>query len=114
MNEMVVIEVNFGKDKKDSILVHFNDHPEELSKAFVKRHNLKDSVSHHILHSILGSKSFRSQFHSYSHPFFEQAIPRVTQYIEKTIDDFKMKSGEIRAQTPPMGKIISEKKSCCC
>ena len=33
MNEMMLIEINFGKDKTDQIIVHFNDTPEDLAKV---------------------------------------------------------------------------------
>ena len=43
MNEMMIIEVNFGKDKSDSIVVHFDDIPDDLATEFVRRHGLKST-----------------------------------------------------------------------
>ena len=37
MDEMMVIEVNFGKEKNDQIVVHFNDNAQDLATDFVKR-----------------------------------------------------------------------------
>lgn len=33
LEEMMVIEINFGKDRSDEILVHFGDDPEEIAKV---------------------------------------------------------------------------------
>lgn len=33
LEEMMVIEINFGKDRSDEILVHFGDDPLELAKV---------------------------------------------------------------------------------
>ena len=43
MNQMMVIEVNFGKEKSDSIIVHFNDDANDLASDFVRRHKLKST-----------------------------------------------------------------------
>ena len=43
MNEMMIIEVNFGKEKSDSIVVHFNDHADDLAAEFVRKHGLKST-----------------------------------------------------------------------
>ena len=56
MNQMMVIEVNFGKEKSDSIIVHFNDDANDLASDFVRRHKLKstgrDSLHFASLHFI--------------------------------------------------------------
>mmetsp|Transcript_24065 Transcript_24065/g.23131 ORF Transcript_24065/g.23131 Transcript_24065/m.23131 type:complete len:2054 (+) Transcript_24065:178-6339(+) len=42
--EMVVLEISFGKGRKDEITVHFGDDPMELAKVFVSKHSLKNSA----------------------------------------------------------------------
>ena len=42
--EMVVLEINFGKGRKDDILVYFGDNPRDLAEQFVIKHSLKDSA----------------------------------------------------------------------
>ena len=58
--EMVVLEINFGKGRKDEILVHWGDDPAELARAFVAKHALKQS-----------------------------AVEAINQTLEATINDFK-------------------------
>jgi hypothetical protein len=37
LDEMMVIEINFGKDKSDEVMVHFGDDPIELAKVVYSR-----------------------------------------------------------------------------
>ena len=99
MNEMMVIEVNFGKEKNDSIVVHFNDDANDLAAEFVKRHGLKSSgmftrlfLGHFITRLITSSTLFIRII----------AIPRVAKYIDDTIQDFKNTSSQLRPQSPSL------------
>jgi hypothetical protein len=54
--EMMVIEINFGKNKKDDIVVHFGDNPTLLAETFVKKHKLKEravpTIANHIIDTV--------------------------------------------------------------
>ena len=42
--EMVVLEINYGKGRKDDIVVYYGDDPRDLAKQFVEKHSLKISA----------------------------------------------------------------------
>ena len=42
--EMVTLEINFGKDKKEDIVVYQGDDPRDLAFQFVEKHSLKASA----------------------------------------------------------------------
>jgi hypothetical protein len=42
--EMVVLEINYGKGRKDDIVVYYGDDPRDLAKQFVEKHSLKVSA----------------------------------------------------------------------
>lgn len=71
--EMMAIEIHFGKGRKDIMLVHFGDEPDELAKAFVIKHNLKTS-----------------------------AEPLISKHIADTIAEFRNANEEIRPQSPEL------------
>jgi hypothetical protein len=52
----MVIEINFGKNKKDDIVVHFGDNPTLLAETFVKKHKLKEravpTIVNHIIDTV--------------------------------------------------------------
>jgi hypothetical protein len=79
LGEMMVIEINFGKGRKDEILVHFGDDPDELAHGFVKKHSLKQS-----------------------------SIPAVASHIRTTIEEFKASSAEMRPQSPTFDQLDDE------
>jgi hypothetical protein len=45
MNEMLCIEINFGKNKSDHIVVHFDDTSEELAKVFQPPYSTKKTLN---------------------------------------------------------------------
>ena len=71
--EMVVLEINFGKGRKDDILVYFGDDPKVLAEQFVAKHSLKES-----------------------------AVAAVCATIEQTIADFKRESDPSSYFDPPV------------
>eukprot|EP01035_Chromulina_nebulosa_P019939 gene19939-25905_t len=71
LNEMLAIEIHFGKGRKDIVNVHFDDKPDDLATKFVAKHKLKIS-----------------------------AIPIITSHIANTIAEFLENNAEIRPQSP--------------
>ena len=73
IDEMMVIEINFGKGKSGDVVVHYGDNPALLAQDFVKTHGLKNSV-----------------------------LPIVEDHIRTTMEDFVASTAEMRPQTPPL------------
>ena len=71
--EMVVLEINFGKGRKDDILVHFGDNPRDLAEQFVAKHLLKKS-----------------------------AVPAICATLEQTIADFRSENDHSKYFEAPM------------
>ena len=71
--EMVVLEINFGKGRKDDILVHFGDNPRDLAEKFVAKHSLKRS-----------------------------AVPAICATLEQTIADFRNENDHSKYFEAPM------------
>lgn len=72
VNEMMVIEINFGKGKKGDVVVRYGDDPHALALTFISEHGLKES-----------------------------ALGVVENHIRTTMEEF-VASLEMRPQTPPM------------
>ena len=79
--EMVVLEINFGKGRKDDILVHFGDNPMDLAEQFVAKHSLKDS-----------------------------AVAAICATLEQTIADFKEENDPATFFDAPLSTASSEAK----
>ena len=82
--DMIIIEINFGKGKKDEILVKdfLPNAPRDLAKEFVLKHRLK-----------------------------EGAIPKIAKHIEDTIRDFQSKQTEMRPQSPSWIELGSNSRN---
>jgi hypothetical protein len=79
--EMVVLEINYGKGRKDDIVVYYGDDPRDLAKQFVEKHSLKVS-----------------------------AIPAICTTLEQTIADFKAENDPSSYFESPVSVVAKNEK----
>eukprot|EP01031_Cornospumella_fuschlensis_P035546 gene35546-43102_t len=73
LQEMMEIEIKFGKGKTDHVIVHYGDDPLSLAQDFVDRHRLKPS-----------------------------SVNVIAEYIRNTIEDFQAQMKEMAMQSPSL------------